>query len=80
MKNAIIGAMCFIFLLSAGLMAEQSPVEYGKQEVKNIDFMLNCYEMDGDIYEMDFNFHVGYLHGQRKAYLGMIEAISKSRD
>lgn len=79
MKNILSTFICFASLLSTGLMAE-TPVEYAKNKIANIDLMLSTYEMEGSEHKVDFNFHVGYITGQRRAYLDMIEALSLSRD
>ena len=37
-------------------------------KIQNLSFILHQYEYQGCKYELDFNYHVGYIRGQIKAY------------
>jgi len=38
------------------------------ERIKQISFLIAQYEMEGCDYELDFNYHMGYLRGQIKAF------------
>lgn len=74
MKLFISSVMCFFLLLCANLVAEDcNPKEHAKSQIAFIDHMMNTYEFEGADYKVDFNYHVGFLLGQRKAYQDMID-------
>ncbi len=73
MRIFLTSGMLFILPLSATLSPEQinrfsELKEYAKNHVNDIDYQLNIYEFAGANHKLDFNYHVGYLNGQRKAY------------
>lgn len=72
------GIFCFLSL-SATLMAE-TPLEHAKHKMAGLDLLLSTYEMEGSQHQCDFNFHVGYITGQRRAYYDMIQAITLLKD
>jgi hypothetical protein len=73
MRIFLTSGMLFFLPLSATLTHEEIQKisqlrEYAKNHINDIDYQLNMYEFAGANYKLDFNYHVGYLNGQRKAY------------
>lgn len=74
MKFYLFRYMCFFLPIFSNLCAENlNPKEHAKRQISLIDNMMDTYELEGSTYKLDFNYHLGYLLGQRKAYQDMID-------
>lgn len=95
MKYLLSSAILFFCTHSAGLMAEgySSDICIGCEEgsfkkvpnmflytrINQLNQILCNYEYEGIEYQLDFNYHVGYIRGQIKAYQE-VNNISSNQD